>query len=209
MRKRLINFIIIVTLLLAGIFLLQHRNWIPSFSEIFKSRPVQIDNTAILIKEINNLAQLITISAYNEVVIDSTKPGKPMFKNPFIPVMLHIPAIKAPAEKLVLIGRGKILAGVNLAKLGAGDIYLKDDSVSIRLPKAEILQVIINPSDFETFEEKGKWADDEVKAVKIKLREKLIANSLQQNILPKASAKAILILQNFLSQTGFKKVQVQ
>ena len=76
------------------------------------------------------------------------------------------------------------------------------------LPRAEILQVILNPSGFEIFEEKGKWSDDEMKAVKIKSRDRLIAKALQQNILQKAAAKGKGMMENFLTAAGFKKISV-
>jgi hypothetical protein len=197
-----------MALLLSGIYIMQRIDLIPSFADIFKSQPVQIENSVILVKEINNLAQLITISAYNEIAIDSTKSGWKLFNNPLIPNLLNLPNIKEPDNRLVLIGKGKILAGVNLTRLTATDVFVKDDSVSVTLPKAEILQVILNPSGFEVFEESGTWTDDEVKAVKIKLRDKLVANAMQQNILLKADTKAITIMENFLRAAGFKKVRV-
>ena len=208
MRKRLTRFIILMLLILSGIYIMQRIDLIPSFADIFKSQPVQIENSVILVKEINNLAQLITISAYNEIAMDSTKSGWKLFNNPLIPNLLNLPNIKEPDQKLVLIGKGKILAGVNLSKLTATDVFVKDDSVSVILPKAEILQVILNPSGFEVFEETGTWTDNEVKAVKIRLRDQLVANALQQNILSKASAKAIIMMENFLRAAGFKKVRV-
>jgi hypothetical protein len=77
------------------------------------------------------------------------------------------------------------------------------------LPKAEILQVITNPSDFETFSEKGNWSDNDVIAVKVKLRDKMIAAAMKQNILPKATAIANVMMENFLRSVGFAKVTVQ
>jgi len=194
MQKRLTRFIFMILLILAGIYLMQRINLLPSFSNIFKSQSVQIDNSVILIKEINSLAQLVTIAAYNEIAIDSTKKGWSLFNNSLIPALMNLPNPGAPDQKLVLIGKGKILAGVNLLKLTATDVFVKDDSVSVKLPKAEILQVILNPSGFEVFEETGDWTDADVKAVKIKLRDKLVAGALQQNILQKASDKAILTI---------------
>jgi Protein of unknown function (DUF4230) len=208
MQKRLTRFIVFIVLILSGIYLMQRIHLLPSFSTIFKSKPAEIDNTVILVKEINNLAQLITISAYNEIAIDSIKKGWALFNNPLVPTLLNIPYIKQPDQKLILIGKGKILAGVNLAKLTATDAFVKNDSVSVTLPQAEILQVILNPSGFEVFEESGNWTDAEVKAVKIKLREKLIANATQQNILQKASLRAVAMMENFLRSAGFKKVTV-
>jgi len=208
MRKRLTRFIVLMLLILAVIYAMQRIKLLPSFADIFKSQPVEIENTVILVKEINSLAQLITISAYNEIAIDSTKKGWSLFNNPLIPSLLNLPNFKKADYKLVLIGKGKILAGVNLAKLTATDVFIQKDSVSVMLPKAEIFQVILNPSGFEVFEETGTWTDDEVKAVKIKLREKLVANALKENILKKAGTKAVSVMENFLRAAGFKKVKV-
>jgi len=208
MRKRLIRFIVLMVLILVGIYAMQRIKLLPSFSDIFKSQPVEIDNTVILVKEINNLAQLITISAYNEIAIDSVKKGWSLFNNPLIPSLLNLPNLKKADHKLVLIGKGKILAGVNLSKLTATDVHIEKDSVSLILPKAEIFQVILNPSGFEVFEETGTWTDEEVKAVKIKLRDELVANALQENILPKSGTRAVAIMENFLRAAGFKKVTV-
>lgn len=209
MRKRLTGFIVGMVLILSGFYIMQRIDLIPSFADIFKPKTVVIENSVILIKEINNLAQLITISVYNEIAVDSVKKGWSLFKNPLVPSILNIPNLKQADHKLILIGKGKILAGVNLAKLTEKDIFIKEDSVSILMPPAEILQVILNPSGFEVFEETGTWTDDEVKAVKIKLRDKLVANALQQNILAKANDKAVSLLTNFLRATGFKKVTVR
>ena len=52
---------------------------------------------------------------------------------------------------LVLIVKGKVIAGIDLKTLTEKDLYVKDDSVSITLPAAKILEVITNPSDIETF----------------------------------------------------------
>ncbi len=208
MHKRLTRFIVLMLLILAGIYAMKRTQLLPSFADVFNSRAVEIENTVILVKEINNLAQLITISAYNEVAIDSTKRGWSLFNNPLIPSLLNLPNLKKADHKLVLIGKGKILAGVNLAKLTSTDVFIQKDSVSVMLPKAEIFQVILNPSGFEVFEETGTWTDDEVKAVKIKLRDKLVANAMEENILQKAGTRAVSIMENFLRAAGFKKVTV-
>jgi len=196
-----------ILLLVVGIFVIvfvcQRMKLLPSFGDIFSPKPVIIDNTPILVKEINSLSQLITITAYSEIVVDSVK----QFTVPILP------GISAPIhlldDELVLVGKGKVLAGVDLAKITASNIYVKDDSASVTLPKAEILQVITNPSDFETFNETGNWTDAEVTAVKIKLRNKMITAAMQQNILPKATGIANMMMENFLRSAGFKKVTVK
>jgi hypothetical protein len=194
---------LLVIAVFAIVFVCQKMKLLPSFSDIFTAQPITIDNTPVLVKEINNLSQLITITAYSELIVDSVKP----FTVPLLPT-IAIP-IHPFDEKIVLIGKGKVLAGIDLAKIQEKDIYINEDSVSVKLPKAEILQTITNPSDFDIFEEKGNWNDTEVTAVKIKLRNKIIADALQQNILSKATATADIMMENFLRSAGFKKVNVQ
>jgi hypothetical protein len=205
MRKSIIRYLWLILLLLATVLLLQQIKWLPSFKDVFKSQPLEIDNTPLVIKEINALAQLITITAYNEVVIEQTIKGAPVFSGPLVP---SLPGMRFPDKKIILIGKGMVLAGVDLAKLSDKDISVKGDSVALKLPKALLLQVILNPSDFETFEETGVWTDDEVRVVKQKLKDKLIITVLRQNIIQKAGDKAKLIMENFLQDAGFKKVTV-
>lgn len=71
-----------------------------------------------------------------------------------------------------------------------------------------ILDAIINPSDVETFEEKGKWSAEDVTSVKMKARNKIIERALQHNILQKADLKAKNVMENFLLSSGYKKVNV-
>jgi Protein of unknown function (DUF4230) len=208
MRKTLTKYLLLLLVLLAVIILFQRIQWLPSFGEWFKSKPVEIENTAIVIKEINALAQLITVTAYNEVVISEVIKGSSLFNNPVVPGLLHIPNLKYPDKKLVLVGKGKVLVGIDLSKVTDKDIFVKGDSVAVRLPKAMILQVIINPSDYDIFEETGKWTDEETRAVKLKLKDKLIITVLRQNILQKAADRAKLLTENFLAAAGFKKVTV-
>ena len=205
MRKTITRYLWLLLLLLATVLLLQQIKWLPSFKAIFKSQPLEIDNTPLVIKEVNALAQLVTITAYNEVVIEQTIKGAPVFTGPLVP---SLPGLKFADKKMILIGKGKVLAGVELSKLSDRDIFVKGDSVAVHLPKALLLQVILNPSDFETFEETGNWTDEEVRAVKQKLKDKLIITVLRQNIIQKAGDKAKLIMENFLRNAGFKKVTV-
>ncbi len=208
MQKTFTKYLVLLLLILGIIFIFQRLQWLPSFSEIFKSKPVEIDNTAIVIKEVNALAQLVTITAYNEVVVEETIKGKPVFTNPLVPAILHTPYLTYPDKKLVLTGKGKVLAGINLAGLTAHDVYVHEDSAALKLPAVQLLQVIMNPSDFDIFEETGKWTDEEVKAVKIKLRDKLVSTVLKQNIVQKAQDKAKLVMEKFMQDAGFKNVTV-
>ena len=208
MRKSWLRYIFLIATVLVVLTLLNMK-WLPSFKNIFKTQPVTIENTPILIKEINELAQLCTITAFDEVVADSAVMQMKSPIETLLPDLSGFGNLPVTGKRLVIIGRGKLIAGVDLKKLNAQLIFAEGDSISLILPPAEILDVIMNPSDFETFSETGEWSDEAVTAVKIKARTKLIERSLQQGILIKANARSSILLENFLRGFGFKKVRVQ
>lgn len=199
MSKRIKKYLVIVAALMAIIFLLQKIHWFPSLGGLFKTKPVLIAETPVLIKEIKNLSLLTTISMYDEVVMDSTKE-----KN-----LPSFPGLRPVPDKIVLIGKGIVKAGVDLEKINEGDIQIKNDSVSIMLPHAELQAILMNPSDFETFDEEGKWSSDAVTQIKIRMRDKIKQRALQNNILEKAGQRSLLIIDNFLRRIGFKKINIE
>ncbi|MEO6219586.1 MAG: DUF4230 domain-containing protein [Ginsengibacter sp.] len=205
MRKTLFKYSLIVVSVLVIIFLLQKIHWLPSFKNIFVSQPVLIEETPILIKEINTLSQLITITYADEVVMDKVKPGNGM---PSV-VSAGIGMILVPAtDRIVIIGRGKVFAGIDLKKLQEKDISVAGDSIHVTLPVAQILNTIINPSGFETFDEKGEWNEEAVTDLKVKIKNEINKRALRQNILKQAEERSRNILETFLKSTGFKKVNI-
>ncbi|WP_152268993.1 DUF4230 domain-containing protein [Agriterribacter humi] len=208
MRKGWTRYIFLIATVLI-VLLLLNTKWLPSFKNMFKQQPVTIENTPILIKEINELAQLCTITAFDEVVADSVviKIKTPI--ETLLPDLSAFGNLPITGKRIVIIGKGKLIAGVDLKKLNEQSIFVHGDSVSLLLPRAEILDVIMNPSDFETFSETGEWSSEAVTAVKVKARKKMIDKALQQGILNKANTRSIALLENFLRGFGFKKVTVK
>ncbi|HRQ51548.1 MAG TPA: DUF4230 domain-containing protein [Agriterribacter sp.] len=208
MQKKWIRYAFLIALVLVVLTLL-NRKWLPSFKNIFRAHPVTIENTPVLIREINELAQLCTITAFDEVVADSVVM---QMKSPIaslLPDLSGFGNLPVTGKRIVIIGKGKIIAGVNLSKLNEQSVFTGRDSISLMLPAAEIIDVIMNPSDFETFSETGKWSSEAVTAVKIKARRKMTERAIQQGILTRADARSIMLLENFLRGLGFKKVRVQ
>jgi hypothetical protein len=205
MQKALQKYLVIAAVALMIIFLFQKINWLPSFKNIFKSQPVLIEETPIIITEINSLAQLITITFTDEIVMDTAKIGNGM------PSLLptNIGTMLVPGmDRLVIIGRGKVLVGTNLKDIQEKDIQVTGDSIHVLLPHAKILQTIMNPSDFETFDEKGNWSEDAVTALKIKIRNEMNRHAIQQNVLQRADERCKKIIETFLRNAGFKKVAI-
>jgi Protein of unknown function (DUF4230) len=203
LRKIFLYLLGIVILL----FILAKVNWLPNWLNPFRAREIVIDETPVLIDEMKSIAQLMTLETRDEVVVDSTEYLGGIQSSP---LALINPALIVPSKRtLVLIGKGKIIAGVDLKEIHDSDIVISKDSVHLFLPKAKILDAIINPSDFETFDEKGVWTAAEVQSLKAKLKQKMMDRFMQQNNLTKANERAILVMKNFLGALGFKKSLIE
>jgi ribosomal protein S4E len=199
--KKLRKIGITIIIVLVAYFLLKQLQIIPSFSNWFKAKPVLIENTPIIIENIKDMQELITIASYDEVVITKIRNEE----HPTLGKILNPSAVK----KLVLIAKGKIYAGTNLKNLKNKDVTVIGDSISITLPKTSIIDAIVNPSDCEIFIENGNWSTIEVNNVKLEAKSKMQERALERNILEKASKKSALVIENFLRSIGFKKITIK
>lgn len=188
----------ILGLLLVAVICLfiKREKFFRTMSSLFKSQPVVIDETPVLIKQINDLAQLVTISFYDEIVMDSSKP-----KN-----LPSFPGLRPVPDHIVLLAKGTVLAGIDLKKLDSGKVFVLKDSVNIELPPAGILNTIINPSNFEVFDEEGNWSANQVLQIKQRMINKIRQRAIENNALSKADARAREVLERFLRSAGFRQV---
>lgn len=196
--------------ILAFIFVAMAALWVinrisgwPSFSGIFKSQPIRIAETPLQVQKIRELAELTTMVSIDEVVVDSTRPATPsiarILQNPLGP----------QEDRLVLVCRGSVKAGVDLQKLSEQDLFREKDSVRITLPRAVITEVLVNPSGTETFIETGEWNTSAFSALVQKAGRKMSDRAVSEGIIGKADQRARLLVENLLRQSGFQKISVQ
>jgi hypothetical protein len=182
---------------------LNQLNILPSLRCLFRPKPVVIDSTPVLIKEVKNIAQLMTMASFDEVVVDGSK-----VLTSSLPGLGLAGKVEKNTE-IVIIGKGQVVAGIDLQELDEKKIYLEGDSVSITLPKARVLDAIVNPSQYEIFIEEKGWSPEEVNALKVQARDRMVKRSVDQGLLKKADVKAKMIMESFLRSAGFKQVHVE
>ncbi|GAO41081.1 DUF4230 domain-containing protein [Flavihumibacter petaseus] len=196
-----------VLLAIALIYWLCSRaGWLPSPSRWFSAAPVTIDESPILVREIRKISQLVTLNAQDEVVVSAVKPSPPGSARQIVTVFT--PGAPPSMDHLVIIVKGQVLLGTELKGLTVDQLFIKGDSISLRLPVAGILDIQTNPSDTETFIEEGSWSPAEVTALKEKARA-LLAERVKAKGLPeRANAQALKVMETFLKTMGYKKVTV-
>src|SRR5690606_18991338 len=78
----------IVIFVAVGWWLLSRAGALPSLPNIFKQEPVTIEQSDIYIQEIKALSQLVTVSAYDELVADTSRS--------LLPEAFRIPSVFPP-----------------------------------------------------------------------------------------------------------------
>ena len=146
----------------------------------------------------------MTVEAYNEVVVDSVH-------YPFsIPPKIFnaLPGHSLPflgATHLVLIVKGKVIAGVDMKNVSKENILIKNDTLFVQLPPAKVFDVI---SNVETFTEEGSWNEAAATALQVKASKMMVQLALSQGALQQANEKARSLVYGLLKNVGYNTVIV-
>jgi Protein of unknown function (DUF4230) len=194
--------ITIIVVIVAYLLLLQ-LNLIPSFGNWFKSKPLLIENTPVIVENIKELKELTTIVSFDEAVVSKVSNNN----GTYLGNLIRTRSLNS-VRKIAIIAKGRIFAGIDLKELKETDLKVFKDSVHLQLPKAKILDAIVNPSDCEIYIEDGIWENSEITALKLDAREQMIERAKDRKILEKADQKAKSVIESFLRTLGFKKVSV-
>lgn len=205
---RLVIFTIIFVAV--GWWVLSRMNAIPSLPDLFRQQPITIEQSDVWVQEIKALSQLVTVSAYDELVADTVRtllPEAMRVPSVFPPVVL--PRYVLGERRLVMVGKTTTHVGVNLESFSPASIQVINDSIHLKLPRASVLDVILNPSGVDVFIEEGEWSPQAVAALKNKLRAGAARKVQEKGLLQKAEAKAQTIFTTFFKAAGFTKVAIE
>ena len=154
-----------------------------------RDRSLKIDNTELIVNEIRQISKLVTACWYEDVVMSDSKPSRYF-----------------GTDDLCIIVKGNLRAGYDFSKFSADDISVSGDTLRVRLPEAQILDVIVNPSGTEIYDESGSWSHDEIRALTNKAGARLINDASNAGILQKARSSAETQLEELFRSFGFPGV---
>ena len=98
-------------------------------------------------------------------------------------------------------------AGIDLRDMGPDDIRFSGDTVFVRLPAPQYLDVIVNPSDYEVFAESGKWTHEEVTALQGSARQRLLMEADHAALKTKAYEGAMEAVTDLLAASGYTYIR--
>ena len=164
--------------------------------EIVNPTPTIIPDPITIIHEVRSLSRLETASYSIEKVI-TAESGQGPFAFLF-------------GDRLILIARGQVIAGVDLSKMGEEDIVVNEDgAVVVTLPPAEILVVALDNSKSYIYDrdtgvvgmnpaleaEARRAAEDEI-----------LSAALEDGILEMAQRNAEVYVMRLIMALGFREV---
>ena len=200
--KHLLILIVVISLSLWLYFKIKN---LPSVSDLFAPKKVTIENTPVVVKQVQALAQLVTISMYEELVVDSNATDKRTMQLPLLPDI----TLSSEVKKLVIIGKVTTHVGIDMQQLSNLDITGTKDSIHIILPAAEVLDAIINPSGVSVFIEEGNWSNGAIVKLKQKIQYLAITDAQSRGLLSQSENKAREIFTDFFMAAGYQKVVIQ
>lgn len=183
MKKRtkllLYGFIIIVLVLI-----LQQTSLPTSWDALTSSRSELQQNKSALLEQLHNQRSLLPITQYTQIVLDTLK----------------------GSDRLAVISKATIEAGIDLHLLNEEDLFIEEDSIAIAVPPAELLSIEVDPSGFTTIKQVGVWTNAELIHLQSKAKTAFEQNALRGNTIGKAEIRGRSILDGFLRSVGFKKI---
>ena len=190
--------ILLALLVIGGIFLLARINR-------REKQPLTIDDTPIIVTKIQTLGELTTACYYDEMVLTGSKQNS--FSSSPLGSLARDGFGKDVDDHLVIIAKGTVRAGVNLLEMSEEDIRFSGDTVIVRLPFPQYLDVIVNPSDFEIFAESGKWTQDQVADLQESARRRLLMEADHYGLKTKAYKGAMDAVTELLLASGYTYIR--
>jgi len=183
------------------------------------SSGIRLMDTPTVVKEIKKISELSTATYVEDVVIkDTILKSRDVTKLDVSTNFLKGAFTKqeSATDKFIFveIATGRVRAGFDLSKVKDSDISIEEDVLKITLPQAEILDVIMNPSDVKPFydEKVGEWTDEQLHEAKTKALssalEKISANAIASGILERAQTTGVDKVTAMFKGFGFSNVIV-
>lgn len=165
-------------------------------ASVLQPSPTVLPSPITVIKDIRSLARLETIQYTVEKVI--TVEQNQGVLSPFF------------GDKLILVGHGKVIAGIDLAKLSAEDIRVENGLLRITLPEPEIfISALDNQKSYVYDRDTGLLTKGDLRlesTARLEAEKQISLAALEDGILDLARQNSEAYLSRLLSDLGYPEV---
>jgi hypothetical protein len=165
-------------------------------SRLINPTPTIIPDPVTIIREVQSLARLETIQYTVEKVITAE-----VNQGVFGPLF---------GDRLLFIAHGYVIAGVNLAEIGAEDLRLEEGILYVDLPDAEVFVATLNNEDSYVYDRTTglfRKSDPDLETSARQAAEQEILNAaVEDGILLQARQNAEVYLERLFNTLGYIQV---
>jgi len=151
----------------------------------------------VVLEQVQRLQRLETCRYNGQVIVRGDTKG-------MLPTWLA-------GDRLLFVGRGEVVAGVDLSRLKPEDVAVEQDTVAVRLPSAEILHSRLDNHGSEVFERRSgifTGPDRTLEGrVRVEAEDRIRQAALESGVLATANTNARDTLRGHLQLLGFRNVR--
>ena len=162
---------------------------------------LQIERTELLLDQVRRIGELSSAGFYEELVLTDRDES-------VLAELKRATGLNRLTgnDDFVIICKGRVRAGFDLTKVQETDFITSGDTLRLTLPPVEILDVVINPTDYELFA--GHRSHEETIGIVLLAKQRLRSDAVRSGILDQAERSAAGTLRRFFSAMGYREVVV-
>ena len=162
---------------------------------------LQIERTELLVDQVRRIGELSSAGFYEELVLTDRDES-------VLAELKRATGLNRLTgnDDFVIICKGRVRAGFDLTKVQETDFSTSGDTLRLTLPPVEILDVVINPTDYELFA--GHRSHEETIGIVLLAKQRLRSDAVRSGILDQAERSAAGTLRRFFSAMGYREVLV-
>ncbi len=164
-----------------------------------RSRELEIERTAAIVEQVRSIGELSSAGFYEELVLTDRDES-------YFSELMRASGLSrlTGSGDFVIICKGRVRAGFDLTKIQESDFSFSGDTLRLILPPVEILDVVLNPADYEHFS--GHRTHEETTGILLQAKQRLRSDALREGILDQAELSAEAHLRRLLSAMGYREV---
>lgn len=191
-----LRYLLLLTLLLAIVLvlLLEPRR-------MQRSRELEIERTTAIVEQVRSIGELSSAGFYEELVLTDRDES-------YFSELMRASGLSrlTGSGDFVIICKGRVRAGFDLTKIQESDFSFSGDTLRLILPPVEILDVVLNPADYEHFS--GHRTHEETTGILLQAKQRLRSDAIREGILNQAELSAEAHLRRLLSAMGYREVLI-
>ena len=164
-----------------------------------KRNRLQIEQTATLVDQVRRIGELSSAGYYEELVLTDRDES-------YLGELKRVSGLNRLTgnSDFVIICKGRVRAGFDLTKVQGSDFSVSGDTLRLTLPPVEVLDVVLNPADYELFA--GHRTHEETTGILLQAKQRLRADAVRDGILEQAERSAEGQLRRLFAAMGYREV---